>query len=172
MVMTGSPWSSEPMATTGKCLRGRALAVAAVLADIPDVDAHREAVLVAVCAGAGDRHPEDVPEASGFVLEASVALGEGNEALPDGARDGDGDGESGFARGFGDVDERPFGDGLGAGVGGKHGAEVGERAGWRHEGLRCGKEDAGARRKRGVAPAGGYCGCGVPDERAVGESAA
>ena len=62
------------------------------------------------------RHPEDVPEASTFVLETAVALRKGDQAVPDGARDRDGDVETGFARGVGDVDEDAVIDRLGAGV--------------------------------------------------------
>ena len=75
------------------------------------------------------RHPEDVPEPAGLVLEAAVALGKGDEAAPDGARDRDGNLETRFARGFGDVDEDAVVDRLGAGVGEDHGIECGGVAG-------------------------------------------
>ena len=66
--------------------------------------------------------------------------------LPDGAGERDGDVETGFARGFGDVDEDAVLDCLGAGVGVDHGSECGGVAGLR---LRHGRLLPIPRRERG-----------------------
>ena len=63
--------------------------------------------------------------------------------IPDGARDGDGNPETGFARGFGDVDEDAVLDRLGAGVDGDDGIECGGVAGFGHGRVPRGKEREG-----------------------------
>ena len=83
----------------------------------------RTPVPVARGPGVVVRHVQDVPQAAGFVLETAIALGEGDQAVPDGAGDCDGDGEAGFSGGCADVDENAVGDRLLAGVDGEDRSE-------------------------------------------------
>ena len=150
----------------GEVLAGRPVAVAEVLADVAHQHAHGHAVAVGGAERVVARHPEDVPQAPALVLETAVALGKRDQAIPDGARDGDGNLETGFARGFGDVDEDAVLDRLGAGIGEDHGIECGGVAGLGHGRVPVRGRYGGDRSGRGAGETGdgprrGYAGTGL-----------
>ena len=80
---------------------------------------------VATWAAAEDgkaEHPNDVPQAAGFVLAADLRR-HCDISIEHGARDKHGQLDSGFLRRLGDVDLHAIGDGLGSGVGEDHAAK-------------------------------------------------
>ena len=164
MVMTGLCVVAGADGDDGKVPARRAVAVTQVLADVADQDAHLDAV-----AGRGAErvvacHPEDVPEPSGLVLEAAVALGQRDEALPGGTGQRDRDPEPGLAGGVGHVDEDAVLDRLAAGVPGRRRGRTDRRLrcrAWRSpcSGLARARPERAARAHGGVGfgivPSGG-----------------
>ena len=148
---------------------GRPVAVAQILADVAYQYGHGHAVAAGGAVRAVARHPEYVPQAPALVLETLVPLGQGDQAVPNGTRDRDGNLEARLAGGVGDVDEDAVLDRLGAGVGEDHGTECGGVGGLGHGRVsgastrgRRGRRRASAWPRRGSAPARRTCATGHP----------